>query len=70
MLSKLAIWYLRKRKASVLIGFEIKGGSFKSLNNKTSLYDNELYDVNYKTVDNFPLCIPGGKFSIERKNKS
>lgn len=70
MLSKLAVWYLRKKKISVLIGFEVKNGQMKSYNQTCALFDNELYNVEYKTRDNKPFLIPDGKFSIERENKT
>ena len=48
MLTKLAIWYLRKTKKSVLIGFEVKSGIYKALNEEHLIYDNVLYVLNPK----------------------
>lgn len=69
MISKFAVWYLRKRKKSVLIGYEIKNGYVRSMNNDALTYDNELTNVDYRTCDNEPLLIPNGKFSIIRDSK-
>ncbi|RST60187.1 hypothetical protein D5F11_009015 [Siminovitchia terrae] len=70
MLAKIAIWYLRKTKKSVLIGFEIKDGYLRSLNNNTLTYDNHLVNVDYRTRDDKPLLLPEGKFSISRKDNA
>ncbi|WP_271750075.1 hypothetical protein [Bacillus paralicheniformis] len=68
MLTSLAIWYLRKRKQSVLIGFEVDGGQVKSQSNRTFVYDNTLLDTVFKEADGKELILPRGKFSITRKS--
>lgn len=42
MLTKLAVWYLRKKNVSVLVGYELMGGYAKAINSKTHVYDNNL----------------------------
>ncbi|WP_042426161.1 hypothetical protein [Geomicrobium sp. JCM 19039] len=68
MIEKLAIWYLRKRKCSVLINFNIDSGYFQSLMYKTYLFDNALSNVHHLTADGKPLTIPEGKFTVIRKS--
>ncbi|MCY9052485.1 hypothetical protein MOE90_02105 [Bacillus spizizenii] len=67
MLSSLAIWYLRKKKKSVLIGYELKSGCVKALNNHALTYDNVFFDIDYRAPDDSPLVLPEGKCSIKRK---
>lgn len=67
MLTKLAIWLLRKQNKSVMIGVEVKSGYVKLLNNCSLIYDNKLTNVDCVTCDNKPLLIPDGKFTIVRK---
>lgn len=69
MLTSLAIWYLRKRKLSVLIGFEAIDGQVKPQNNRTFVYDNTLRNTVFKSPDGEVLILPEGKFSITRKSK-
>jgi len=69
MFEKIAIWYLRKQKRSVLIGYEISNGNVKALNNHAFLYDNTLNDVEYRTSDNYPMSIPNRKFNVTRISK-
>ncbi|MEC1349146.1 hypothetical protein [Bacillus licheniformis] len=68
MLTSLAIWYLRKRKQSVLIGFDMDGGQVMSQSNRTFVYDNTFRDTVFKAVDGEELILPRGKFSITRKS--
>lgn len=63
MFESLAIWYLRKKKKSVLIGYELEDGTVKALNNKAYIYDNRIKDINYYCSDNTPFEIPEGKFN-------
>ena len=69
MLIKLAVWYLRKRKRSVIIGIDLQGFA-KSRNKHCLLYDNKLTDTEFRTYDNWPLMIPEGKFNIIRTNNN
>ncbi len=65
MFESLAIWYLRMRKKSVLIGYELEGGKIKILNNTSYIYDNHINDIDYRCSDDTPFEIPEGKFNIE-----
>lgn len=69
MLTKLAIWILRKQKKSVMIGVEVNGGSVKLLSNCSLIYDSELINIDCLTFDNEQLLIPEGKFNITKKGK-
>ena len=69
MLTKLAIWILRKQKKSVMIGVEVNGGSVKLLSNCSLIYDSELINIDCLTFDNEQLLIPEGKFNITKKVK-
>lgn len=64
MFESLAIWYLRKRKRSVIIGYKLEGGKVKCLYNKAYIYDNYIEDIIYRCSDDTPFEIPEGKFSI------
>jgi hypothetical protein len=66
MLSNFAVWYLRKRKKSVMIGYEIENGKVKSLNPSSLTYDNFFGDIDYRMCDGKRFIIPTGKFSIIR----
>lgn len=69
MLTKLAIWYLRKRKKSVLIGFNIKDGEIQTKNKTTYYYDNQLTDVKIKRLNGEDFDFPyNAKFNIEYKD--
>lgn len=67
MLSKLAIWYLRKRKKSVLIGYRVVGGKMNAIYNKSYTYDNQLINVDYWYGNGKKLVIPEGEFTIKIK---
>jgi hypothetical protein len=62
LFEKLAIWYLRKRKRSVIIGYMLECGKVKSLNNKTYIYDNQVKNIDYRCSDDTQFEIPEGKF--------
>lgn len=62
MISRLAIWYLRVRKKSTLIGYEFNGGKMRPLHDVNYIYDNKLTDVDYRSVDGTVFNIPDGKF--------
>ncbi|UUV47112.1 hypothetical protein [Bacillus phage vB_BanS-Thrax5] len=65
MLSNLAVWYLSKRKKSVIIGFETTGGEIKSLNEDTYYYDNTFDNTVNKNHDDSIFLVPQGKFKIK-----
>lgn len=67
MLTKLAIWYLRRKKNSVLIGYDLKGGLIVARNNDAFVYNNSLIKVEYRNSDNESLEIPEGKFSYVKE---
>lgn len=69
MLSKLAIWYLRKRKKTVILNVIAKDGSMQQSERSALLYDNCLMDVAYYDYDGNIVTIPEGKFSFEREVK-
>lgn len=66
MLTKLAIWYLRKRKVSVMIGFVTFRGSLQSDNKRAFLYDNTLNETKYFDQLGKSLDLPEGKFHFDR----
>ena len=68
MISELCIWYLRKRKKSVLIGYKMKGDTIQALNNDAFVYDNELEDITNKLPDGRTFNFPPGKFSLSTKH--
>jgi hypothetical protein len=65
MFEQLAIWYLRKKNKSVLIGYQLDGGKAKPLNSKAYVYDNRLNSVDYRSQNDKPFYIPEGKFNIK-----
>lgn len=67
LIEKLAIWFLRKRKATVVIGLIVWEGEIQSKSKKAYLYDNVFVDATYYTYDDVPVDIPSGKFSVSEK---
>jgi hypothetical protein len=63
MFESLAIWYLRKKKRSVLIGYKLEEGQVKALNNKAYIFDNNINNIDYRYSDDTPFEIPEGKFN-------
>ena len=64
MLSELCVWYLRMRKRSVIMNFNITNGNLQPKENKVYLYDNELNVDSYFDVDGEKMCLPKGKFTL------
>ncbi|WP_419893256.1 hypothetical protein [Oceanobacillus kimchii] len=62
MLSELAIWYLRKRKKTVIINVESVGGMLTQLERSAYLYDNRLINTVFYDCEDIPIVIPEGKF--------
>lgn len=62
MFKSLAIWYLRKCKASVLIGYDLDGNKIRCLYNDAYIYDNSIGDIDYLCKDGSRFEIPEGKF--------
>lgn len=54
MFTKLAIWYLRKRKKSVLIGYNLKNAEVTPLQSHALTYDNIFCDCEFKTKGGKP----------------
>ena len=69
MITKLAIWYLRKRKVSAVIGFYIDGGHIRPINNRCFLMDNKFMNIKFLKNDGEELDIPRGKFTYEESIK-
>lgn len=70
MITKLAIWWLRKRKLTVLIGHDITGGEIKARFNKVYLYDSNLRDAVFKDPYGIPFNVPEGKFAYKRAKEA
>ncbi|MEH7652311.1 hypothetical protein [Bacillus safensis] len=70
MITKLAIWWLRKRKRSVMIGYEIIEGEIKARYNTALLYDNTLIGVSYQDSDGKSFNVPEGKFAYKRAKEA
>lgn len=68
MLSRLAVWYLWKRKKSAIIGVKLKDGEFQTKNSTTYYFDNEFTDVVVKDKNGKLFNIPEGKFKIKYKD--
>ncbi|MDS7057179.1 hypothetical protein NXG04_07755 [Klebsiella pneumoniae] len=64
MLSRLAVWYLQKRKKSVIIGFHLKEGELHEKNSTTYFYDNTFENIVIKDVNGKVFNIPDGKFLV------
>jgi len=65
MIIRLAIWYLRKRKVSVLINMKVKDGTVQQKTNKGWTCDNDLHNVRYLDKNGKELVLPEGKFQFE-----
>lgn len=64
MLINLAIWYLRARKKSVIIGYKLRKEEIQALYPVAYIYDNDinLDEVSYLDEDGSIFMIPEGKF--------
>lgn len=69
MLTKLAIWYLRKRKRSVMIGFSVQPYFIQPHNRDTFLYDNRLTDIKFIDYNGDRFVLPEGRFHIQMGGK-
>ena len=65
MLEKIAIAYLRHKRVSVIIGFEVKTKSIYQLYNKCYLYNNKLEKVKFYDNNKLLFNIPNGKFNLK-----
>lgn len=59
---RIALWYLRKRKVSVLLNMKIDGGTVQQKTRYSCTYDNELTNVKYLDKDGEMVNLPKGKF--------
>lgn len=66
MLTQLAIWYLRKKKISVAIGFAFLGGEVRSKAPNSYLYDSTFTRCRFVESDNQPFRVPEGPFQTKR----
>jgi hypothetical protein len=57
MFTKLAIWYLRKRKKSVLIGYNVKNGTIRAIENDAYSHDNVFRDCEFELQDGRPYTM-------------
>ena len=62
---KLAIWYLNKRKVSVLLNMKIEGGIVQQTTYHGCTYNNTLNDIKYLDKNGNELVLPEGKFRFE-----
>lgn len=69
MFESLAIWYLRKKKRSVVIGYELDGGKVECLYSTAYIYDNNIKDIDYRCSDGTSFEIPEGKFNVSTTSK-
>lgn len=45
MLTKLAVWYLRKKRVSVLIGWKVKEARLQAMYNNVYVHQNDLHNT-------------------------
>jgi hypothetical protein len=61
MLTRLAIWYLSKKKVSVMIGMSTYGGKIKYLHPLSSTYNSTIMHTRTFDANNEQFLIPSGK---------
>ena len=61
MLKRIAVWYLRKRNASVILNIKVSDGLIKVKGNQAQIYDNEFNNTKFITEDNQEFLIPDNK---------
>lgn len=66
MLTNLAIWYLRLKKASVLINYKLTDGEIQQLGRNGYTYDCDFNKTIMKLSDGSIFDVPEGKFYVER----
>lgn len=65
-----AIWYLRKKRCSVMIGCRIMGGHVQPLHKNSYIYDNRFVNVDFLDKNGKKINIPQeGKFSVKKLKK-
>lgn len=69
MLTKLAIWYLRKRKRTVLMNIRMYGNKVQQISYNGFFYDNDLMNIEMYDTEGNPLHVPQGKFHIQTPSK-
>lgn len=68
--TRLAVWYLRKRKVSVIMNVKIETGCIRQLTKTCYIYDNELIDTRYYDFVGAGVALQDGKFVIVRQKES
>lgn len=66
MITKLAIWWLRKAKKSVVINYVVTEGELQAKQKQVFIYDNDFTDTVYKDYDGEIVALPSGKFTMKR----
>lgn len=66
MLVKLAIWYLRRKRVSVIMNYRINGGLLKPKQNQSYMYENTFIETEHRYIDNSEMDVPEGNFSFSK----
>lgn len=64
MFTELALWYLRKKKATVLMNYKVEGGELTQKSNEGYTYDTDLVESKIYLIDGTEFVPPEGKFKI------
>lgn len=67
---RLAIWYLRRKKVSVIMNMDVEGGTIKQMARYGYTYNNKLANVRLLDKDGQELKIPQGKFKVQYDDSS
>lgn len=66
MLTELALWYLRKKKVTVIMNYKVEGGKLTQKTNEGYTYDSDFDNSEIWLNDGSEFIIPEGKYKIER----
>ncbi|WP_373757831.1 hypothetical protein [Jeotgalibaca porci] len=66
MITKLAIWWLRKANKSVVINYVVTQGELQAKQKQSFIYDIDFADALYKDCDGEIVALPSGKFTMKR----
>jgi hypothetical protein len=64
MLTKLALWYLRNRKVTVIMNYKVEGGKLTQKTNEGYTYDTDYNDSEIYLSNGKKFNIPEGKFKV------
>jgi hypothetical protein len=64
MLTKLALWYLRNRKVTVIMNYKVEGGKLTQKTNEGYTYDTDYNDSEIYLSNGNKFNVPEGKFKI------